>query len=230
VGVVLDDEALEREMERLEIGTDGTERERRTLEEEIRRGMGELERSDGESIGLGSGSEVEERGVRLEDESESSEGLESLEEEGMVGKGMMGSRGYRAGEGEGSPEGQGEGGEGDVSYITLSRSVSPASPRRFAPTLPTTLPQTQQLPTRLDPTPVPVPVAQQPVLRPRFATQDRIIPPSTARSQRTRLPDITGLTEGLASPVRGKGHYKLANGVVRDTQGQSQSLTAPFNH
>ncbi|KAI5481911.1 hypothetical protein MNV49_000188 [Pseudohyphozyma bogoriensis] len=127
------------DLDNLEITTDGTERERRNLEEEIRRGMGELERksdasvSDHDSVGFGDLSETDDRRpggfrARMEDPSESSS--DSLGDDFSLQIGMAGRRASRD-DRVPPPVDQlsdnDDDSDRDLTYLTLDRSViSPA--------------------------------------------------------------------------------------------------------
>ncbi|KAK4702286.1 hypothetical protein P7C70_g3935, partial [Phenoliferia sp. Uapishka_3] len=106
-------------LDHLEIQTDGTERKRRTLEEEIRRGMGELgqrsqseqsssQSQSGESVGYGDMSDVDAPSAmrsfadRIADETTES-GSESLGDDFSLRIGMAGSRGMAPGPAAGRP-------------------------------------------------------------------------------------------------------------------------------
>lgn len=126
----------ELDLDNLEIATDGSERERRTLEDEIRRGMGELERRGDSSATSSNGVEMEgtrkdsmDFRARMEDESEASsrDSNSEVEQEDNFSLhiGMTRSRQPATTSGTGAvPLDE------DLTYLTLS--TTPASPRRFA--------------------------------------------------------------------------------------------------
>ena len=288
------------DLDYLEIATDGTERQRRTLEEEIRRGMDALERQSSASeasVGFGDLSNVERREggardfrARIEDETVSGSSSDSLGGDFSLQIGMAGRRESRE---QAQPYARGNDEErgsvemdGDLTYLSLSRSISPVSPRRFVAgphAAPAALPSTglakesamggasgrdaarrvfggaENVPTprsAAESTKVPS-FAQQPsaprapfpssVRRDLPTTSASLDPSSASRplrapttsrttglasfvaqnayqreksydipndSTRMRLPDITGLTEGLQSPLKTRGHYAVAEGAA----------------
>lgn len=303
------------DLDHLEIATDGTERQRRTLEEEIRRGMDALERQSSASeasVGFGDLSDVEKREggardfrARIEDETVSGSSSDSLGDDFSLQIGMAGRRGseeerpqpvnHAGGNGEEQEEHGSLEIDGDLTYLSLSRSISPVSPRRFATGLraaPAAVPSTgaartsgmggaggQDAARRVfgdaENVPSPRSVAAEPkkasssnqqqqqpsssrapfpssIRRDLPATSSPLnsssaLPspasrplraPTTSRttglasfaaqnsyqreqsydlpneSTRMRLPDITGLTEGLQSPLKTRGHYAVAEGAA----------------
>ncbi|KAL8278239.1 hypothetical protein RQP46_009412 [Phenoliferia psychrophenolica] len=283
-------------LDHLEIATDGTERKRRTLEDEIRRGMGELgdhsseseSASERESVGrfgdLDDRDDEGRRAAALGDESQS--GSESLGDDFSLRINMAGLRGaataamgahhhpdhHASSASDSDDGGLGDLEEADLTYVTLPAhaygSPAPAPPSRqnnkapaaAAPPPPAAAPLafTRPQPTTRDvPRPsfspaVPSnqranaavfadqnrpPGGPSPAFsRPTFAnfhptsvprnyfTSSPLSPPTLrapnnsrqtpSDATRMRLPDVTGITDGLRSPLKSRGHYTVAPGAT----------------
>lgn len=217
---VIGTETLDKELENLSVDdvlTDYTERQRRDIEASIRRGIGEFEDS-ASSIGFGDLSDIEEhpkederRAKRFQDESAS----DSAEDNYSVQVGMAGTRATR--DGAADMQALADSSD-DLSYLSFERS--PRQPIHQATDRENVPPKKTFSPTSFA-SAFPPASAQKGV---SFSALPRAPPRHTVPTSATkgtpqvpsRLPDITGLTDGLQSPEKVRGHYNLTAKTNKD--------------